>query len=490
MSTGTITCGRFVSCSRRYRSGIDGCLDTEHCGAGRSVTQRALPRRVGGSVGPHRPRHPPARGGVGRRLGSARSRDAALRCDDLPDLRACPSRPDRRHSHRAGRRDPPRVEDTGEHRCDRVASIRPGHIRDRTRAVHDPGIESDDRYLLARAVGRRRVPAARRGRIRTGTRRVAGVAAPRRQTGPADRDRVPAAPGEVPSTAGIGDAGVSSGDAVFRRIQAVARSTAAKSGSGAPTQEYLIRHTLESFLDRLTRTSHAGDFVLKGGVLLAAYGVRRPTKDADANAVRARVTAEQLAQVVRDIAAIDVDDGVVFDLDTVSVQEIREQADHPGLRVRVAVSIGPWKGAAAWDVSTGDPIVPPPRQVTFDRILGDPITLLGYTPETTIAEKGVTILERGIASTRWRDYVDIVQLARRGIKPDELLRSARAVARHRGITLEPVAPHLAGYGAVGQAKWAAWRRKEHLESACEENLDDQTTLVAAYLEPVFAHGPG
>jgi hypothetical protein len=58
---------------------------------------------------------------------------------------------------------------------------------------------------------------------------------------------------------------VSSGEVVFRRIQAIARSTATKSGTGAPTQEYLIRHTLESFLDRLTRTSHAGAFVLKGG---------------------------------------------------------------------------------------------------------------------------------------------------------------------------------------------------------------------------------
>jgi hypothetical protein len=282
---------------------------------------------------------------------------------------------------------------------------------------------------------------------------------------------------------------MSSGDAVFRRIQSVARSEAAKSGSGAPTQEYLIRHTLESFLDRLARTFHAGDFVLKGGVLLAAYGARRPTKDADANAVRARVTDDYLAQVVRDIAAIDVDDGVMFDLDTISVQEIREQGGYPGLRVRVVVSIGPWKGAAGWDVSTGDPIVPPPRQVTIDRILGDPITLLGYAPETTIAEKGVTILERGITSTRWRDYVDIVQLARHGIDPDELLCSARAVARHRAVTLEPVAPHLAGYGAVGQAKWAAWRRKEHLESACEENLDDQITLVASCLDSVFVHGP-
>jgi len=281
---------------------------------------------------------------------------------------------------------------------------------------------------------------------------------------------------------------VSTGEVVFSRIQAIARSTAAKSGTGAPTQEYLIRHTLESFLDRLTRTPHAGDFVLKGGVLLAAYGARRPTKDADANAVSADVTAGSLTQVVRDIAEVDLDDGVVFDVDTITVQEIREQARYPGLRVRVAVSVGPWTGAAAWDVSTGDPIVPPPREVTIDRILGDPITLLGYAPETTIAEKGVTILERGITSTRWRDYVDIVQLARQGIDPDELLRSARAVARHRGVILEPVAPHLASYGEVAQAKWAAWRRKERLESACEENLDDQIALVAFHLDSVFARG--
>jgi len=281
---------------------------------------------------------------------------------------------------------------------------------------------------------------------------------------------------------------VSNGDTAFRRIQSAARSAAAKSGAGAPTQEYLIRHTLESFLDRLARTSHAGDFVLKGGVLLAAYGVRRPTKDADANAVSADVTAEHLAEVVRDIAAIDVDDGVAFDVDTISMQEIREQADYPGLRLRVVVSIGTWKGVAVWDVATGDPIVPPPRQVTIDRVLGDPITLLGYAPETAIAEKGVTILERGITSTRWRDYVDIVALARRGIDPDELLTAAQAVARHRGVPLEPVAPHLTGYSAVAQAKWAAWRRKENLESVCEENLDDQIALVASYLDPIFVQG--
>ncbi|MEW1988099.1 nucleotidyl transferase AbiEii/AbiGii toxin family protein [Brevibacterium casei] len=281
---------------------------------------------------------------------------------------------------------------------------------------------------------------------------------------------------------------MSTGDEVFRRIQSAARAAGTKVGTGAPTQEYLIRHTLESFLDRFSRTAHAEDFVLKGGILLAAYGVRRPTKDADANAIGADVTADHLIEVVHDINAIETGDGVTFDLGSLSVQEIREHADYPGFRVRVGASIGPWKGTAPWDVSTGDPIVPAPRQVRIDRILGDPIVLFGYAPETTIAEKGVTILERGITSTRWRDYVDIVQLGRQGIDSDELFRSALAVARYRGVTLEPVAPHVVGYGRIGQAKWAAWRRKERLEAVCEADLDEQMALVSSYLDPVFDLG--
>ncbi len=238
-------------------------------------------------------------------------------------------------------------------------------------------------------------------------------------------------------------------DEVFRRLQSAARSAAAKTETGAPTQEYLIRHMLESFLDRLTRTAHAEDFVLKGGILLAAYGVRRPTKDADANAIGAHITADHLIAVVHDIASVEVDDGVVFDLNSVSVQEIREQVDYPGFRVRVGVSIGSWKGTAAWDVSTGDPIVPAPRPVRIDRVLGGPIVLLGYAPETTIAEKGVTILERGITSTRWRDYVDIVQLARQGIDTDELLRSARALARSTAAS--PSNPSRRTWSAMGRS---------------------------------------
>lgn len=171
------------------------------------------------------------------------------------------------------------------------------------------------------------------------------------------------------------------------------------------------------------------------------------------------------------------------------MREIRHGAEYPGLRLRVPATVGPLEGVAAWDVSTGDPIIPAPRLVTLPRVLGGVVEIIGYRPETSIAEKGVTILERGTTSTRWRDYIDIVQLFEHyEIDRGELLAAACAVAAHRGVELGPVAPHFTGYGTIAQAKWTAWRNKEHLEDICKPNLDDQLAQAAAHLDPVFGLG--
>lgn len=278
------------------------------------------------------------------------------------------------------------------------------------------------------------------------------------------------------------------GDRVLRQLQHQAHESR-KTEAPVTTGELVTRHALESFLDRLQRTLHGKDFVLKGGILLACYGIRRPTKDVDSEALSASVTAAHIEQVVTDVAAVDVEDGLELDLSSLDVQTIREAADYPGLRMRVRGTVGTARVIVAWDISTGDPVVPLPARVSIPRVLGKPIEMLGYAPETSVAEKGVTILERGITSTRWRDYVDIVALAKQGIDPDVLLDSARAVARYRQVILRPVAGLVAGYGATSQAKWAAWRRKERLQDMCEPRLDDQMLAVIAVLDPVFSRGP-
>lgn len=49
--------------------------------------------------------------------------------------------------------------------------------------------------------------------------------------------------------------------------------------NGRPTAELHQLYVLECFLDRLARSPYTDQFVLKGGVLLAAYDMRRPTRD-------------------------------------------------------------------------------------------------------------------------------------------------------------------------------------------------------------------
>lgn len=280
---------------------------------------------------------------------------------------------------------------------------------------------------------------------------------------------------------------MSRGDEVYRQLQAKARADGLATGKATPTGEYLTRHALESFLHRLTGTVHADGFVLKGGILLAVYGVRRATKDVDAEAINTTLSSANIAAVVRDLVEIGGDDGVVFDLAALDIQEIRDDAEYTGLRVRLPVGIGTWRGKVAWDISAGDPIVPVPRIVKIPRLLSDDFEMLGYAPETAIAEKGVTILERGVTSTRWRDYVDIVRLADvHVVDADLLLESATAVATFRGVVLRPIGSLLDGYGAFAQPKWAAWRRKEGFEGISHELLDDQVAAVAAVLDPVFA----
>jgi hypothetical protein len=51
------------------------------------------------------------------------------------------------------------------------------------------------------------------------------------------------------------------------------------------TQDLLTLYVLERFLARLVDSPHASQFVLKGGMLLAALSARRPTVDIDLNRI-------------------------------------------------------------------------------------------------------------------------------------------------------------------------------------------------------------
>jgi len=252
-----------------------------------------------------------------------------------------------------------------------------------------------------------------------------------------------------------------------------------------PTDELQQLYALEGFLERLTRSTHSDTFVLKGGVLLAAYTERRPTRDVDLAAVQVQADGETIHTLVNEILAVAIDDGLTFDLDKTSVETIRDDADYPGLRAKVSGSLATAMIRFHIDINIGDPLWPEPLPIELPRLLGStPLTLAGYSAELVLAEKIVTALQRGTANTRWRDFVDIAALSRTNINSETLGESIRRVANHRATPIATLADALGGYADIAQPRWSAWRRKQQLVTAPEE-FAELLTEVLAFADPVL-----
>lgn len=117
---------------------------------------------------------------------------------------------------------------------------------------------------------------------------------------------------------------------------------------------------------------------------------------------------------------------------------------------------------------------------------GDDVAVQAHPLELVIAEKTVTILERGTTSTRWRDYVDVVNLSRaHSFVAGSLIDAVVRVAAYRDLQVEPLGPYLAGYGAVAQPKWTTWRRRYGLTERTHALLDDQITELLLFAGPLF-----
>lgn len=278
--------------------------------------------------------------------------------------------------------------------------------------------------------------------------------------------------------------GTPAGDATLA-IRKLARQT------GGDVQELQTLYVLEAVLARIAASDHRDDFVLKGGVLLAAFAARRPTKDIDLQATGFTNDAEDVTSRVRAIAAIDLNDGVVFDPDSVIASAIREgDADeYPGVRVRIIGALGRARLAVGIDVNFGDPIWPEPQLIELPRIvqLGQsPVPLLGYPLAMVFAEKIVTAIYRGEGNTRWRDFADVYSLTRlHQIDADELRASMEVVAEYRHVTLTPLLPQLADMPNRAQAKWRAWRARVHRAQELPAAFDDVLRAVSRFADPAL-----
>ncbi len=255
---------------------------------------------------------------------------------------------------------------------------------------------------------------------------------------------------------------------------------------GRDPAEYLALYALEGFLTRLAASDQRDDFVLKGGVLLAAFAARRPTRDIDLAAAGFTNDIDDVEHRIREILSIDVVDGVDFEAGRLRSETIRDEADYTGVRVHLRVAVSKARVPIYVDVNFGDPIWPAPQETTLPLLLGGEVKLKGYPVQMVLAEKIVTAIDRGVANTRWRDFVDLALISRtQSIDGQGLTASMEVVADHRKVELLSLHESLIGMGDVAQPRWSAWRRKQRLVGSTPESFQTLLDEVEVFADPVL-----
>ena len=172
--------------------------------------------------------------------------------------------------------------------------------------------------------------------------------------------------------------------------------------------ESLQRFMFERILERISVSEYQDNFILKGGLLLAAmFGVEnRTTKDMDTTITGIDISKDQMVNVLNKILSIDLNDEVKFDI--VSVTDIREEDEYGGNKYHITGRVNSTKVNLEIDISTGDKVTPKELKFKYPLLFEDRSILINsYNVETILAEKIETVLRRGKYNSRMKDYYDV-----------------------------------------------------------------------------------
>ena len=258
-------------------------------------------------------------------------------------------------------------------------------------------------------------------------------------------------------------------------MQLKARIKNAAKEAGIPAQAMMQNYLLERLLERLSGSRWRDNVVVKGGMLISSLvGVAsRTTMDLDTTVRGFTLTHESAEAVFREVCGVKADDDWEFEFDR--TEDIRETDDYPGIRVHLKANYAPMSVPLTVDVTTGDKITPGPVEYEYPLLFGEgSISLMAYTVETVLAEKLETLVSRGVANTRPRDFYDVHVLwrlrgaqcdaatLRRAVEATCAKRSSQARMAQWGQVLDEVASDQAML-----AQWAKYTRKNPYASGIE-----------------------
>ena len=257
-------------------------------------------------------------------------------------------------------------------------------------------------------------------------------------------------------------------------------------------QQLLVRYMQEGFLRRLSMSPYSRKFILKGGALLYAFDefLPRPTLDIDFMGTGISNDKSSIIDAFKEIAEITVeDDGVVFIADSIDASDIAVEKKYPGVRITVEAHLDTVVKELTFDIGFGDVIKPRPLSMEYPVIFSEMKApeLIAYSLETVVAEKFQTMIDRGEANSRMKDYYDLYRIIlSHKFDENDLLSAIIATFDNRKTEYIPnhqlFSDGFANNPLLVQ-RWDNYRRK--LEDIKDVSFDTVMMVIGNFMKPYW-----
>lgn len=254
-----------------------------------------------------------------------------------------------------------------------------------------------------------------------------------------------------------------------------------------PFDVILIRYGLERLLYRLSISEYRNRFVLKGGLLVSIWvnDAMRMTRDVNFLGYRDD-HADTLKKAFADILGIEAEDGLVFDVENLTAEPIREDVEYGGTRLKTTAMLANARIPITVDIGFGDAVAPAAEDTDYPSLLAQhPLRIRAYPPATVIAEKFQAIVMLGLINSRMKDYYDLWAIPRSVQISDKALDEAITATFARRTTAIPIEtpPGLGPtfYCSPDKARqWEAYARTLEFTGATFEEV---VTSIWQWLSP-------
>ena len=261
--------------------------------------------------------------------------------------------------------------------------------------------------------------------------------------------------------------------------------------SGHTYQEALTYYGLERTIYRISVSEYAEHFILKGGIFLYAIFDRnyeRATTDVDLLARRISNSREEMKTVFQRILSQEIDDALVFDTDSIMVEDITEFKEYHGLHISAVGYLDKTRIPVGIDIGFGDVVYPDAVKMEFPVILDmEPPKVNAYSLESSIAEKLEAIIHNGYLNSRYKDFYDIYVLSTKYSFSYTNLRNAVVETFENRNTLRSMDSVVFGDGFINdpmhQTRWKSFLKKK--KAIIQISMNDAMERIKVFVRPLL-----